>query len=53
VVSVLASGPNGSGFKPDRVLPAETTGENKRNELKSENFAYSVSEITPGIFNVP
>jgi hypothetical protein len=35
------------------MLPAETSGASRRNARRNENFAYSVSEIPQGIFNMP
>jgi hypothetical protein len=35
------------------VLPAETSGTSRSNGRRSENFAYSVSEILQEIFNMP
>jgi hypothetical protein len=34
-------------------LPAETSGESRRNGRRRENFAYLLSEIPQGIFNMP
>jgi hypothetical protein len=35
------------------VLPADTSGAIAKNGRRSENFAFSVSEIPQGIFNMP
>jgi hypothetical protein len=35
------------------ILPAEMSGASRRNGQRSENFAFSVSEIPQGIFNMP
>jgi hypothetical protein len=35
------------------ALPAEPSGESRKNGRWSENFAYSVAEIPKGILNMP
>jgi hypothetical protein len=55
MVMMIPAGNNASLFYQSSPadLPAETSGTNRRNERKNEHFAYSVSEIPQGIFNMP